>query len=90
MLKLIYITGIAFISLFIIYMYFVQQQEHKKEVEITELLEDKFQNRQRELRAMRSKTKPCHIKNLSSPKRCYYDSNYKCIWNEQAERCDQK
>ena len=44
----------------------------------------------RELEKIRSRTTPCPTKNLKTPRKCYFESNYRCSWNENAKRCDLK
>ena len=72
------------------YLYVIYDQEYKRELEKIEFLERKKLLKEKKLEQIRERTTPCHITELDTPRRCYFDSNYKCSWNESAERCDAK
>ena len=72
------------------YLYIIYDQDYKMELEKIDYLEQKQLLREKKLEQIRLKSTPCHITDLDSPRRCYFESNYKCSWNEGAERCDRK
>ena len=88
MIEKLYFISVLLISVLILYLYFNENQEYKRELLKIETLEREQDNKQRQLELIRSKTIPCHIGSLASPRSCYIDSGYQCSWNVDAERCD--
>jgi len=68
----------------------MREKEHSRELEKIEELEKIMIIEEERLRRIRSKSTPCHIKNLNTPRTCYHNSNYQCSWNDEAKRCDLK
>ena len=89
-MKIFYFIGLIIITLFMIAIYIMKERNHSKELEKIDRLEQKIRNEEAELERIRSRTTPCQIDNLCTPGSCYHGSNYKCTWNEEAKRCDQK
>jgi len=90
MIDKIYLIGIIVVTLIVLYLYFTNEQEHRREMDKIERLERKFYEKERELDFVRSRTTPCPIPGLDTPRKCYIDSNYLCTWNDLANRCDRK
>lgn len=88
-IKKIYLIGLIIMTLFIICLFVLQNNDHKKELERINNLELKYKQEQQKLQKIRNKTIPCFMKNLNDPRSCYFNSNYKCRWNDEANRCDQ-
>lgn len=88
MLLIIYVVGIIIITCIIIYTYIYYDSRYIIELEKIKYLELKKRIRDNELSEIRKLTKACPVENLNNPRKCYFDSNYKCSWNEKAERCD--
>lgn len=86
----IYIIGLIIISFAMLYLYVYYDRENKKELEKISYLEKKQEIKEKKLALIRSKTQPCMITELDTPRTCYMDSQYKCSWNEAGERCDSK
>ena len=86
----ILITAILLVTSIVSIMFIRDKQEHEAELVRIELLEKKHKIEMNKLSKIRSKTKPCPIPGLETPRSCYIDSDYKCHWNEEAKRCDIK
>lgn len=84
----IYLLGVFIITIVVLAIFISQNKNHEEEIKKIELLEEKINKRKAELEQIRAKTIPCHHKNLTDPRSCYFKSNYSCSWNEEAERCD--
>ncbi len=89
-MKSFYIVGVITISIFIIVIYLLSRRDHQKEIAKIEMLELKYKEEKEELDKIRQKTKPCTETGLTTPRSCYFQSMYKCSWNEDAKRCDQR
>lgn len=88
--EVVYISLIIIISICVLYLYINQEYEHKQELDKIERLERKYEQKRRELEAIRAKTTPCPTPGLNNPRDCYFGSSYRCSWNESAVRCDKK
>lgn len=86
----IYIVGLVFVTLIVLSMYIINQMDHLRELEKIRMLEEKMANHDLNLRKIRNRTTACPIKDLTTPRNCYFDSNFTCSWNEDADRCDLK
>ena len=84
--KNIYFLGVILITVSVVIFYILGAMDHNHEIEKIKLLEDKY----REINNYRSKSTACPIPGLDDPKKCYFNSNYTCSWNEDARRCDLK
>lgn len=74
---------------FLIY-YYLQEDNHKKELEKINRMEIANRKEQQQMAYIRSQTVPCVSGTFNDPRSCYVDSGYTCSWNEIAKRCDQK
>lgn len=90
MIDKIYLISIGIITVILLYLYFAYEQDYRREMDRIERLEEKRVRHERELDYLRSLSTPCPIPGLNSPRQCYIDSGYKCVWNELADRCDKK
>ncbi|VVU94802.1 hypothetical protein CPAV1605_527 [seawater metagenome] len=90
MLKNIYIITIIILALLAVTIFMKKYSDYKYQIEKINMLEEKENNKKDKLRYYRSVTKACDIKGLKNPRNCYFGSNYKCSWNEQANRCNIK
>ncbi len=84
----VYFGVIFLITAAIISTYLGEQVQYDQEIKRIEVIEQKMKHRDEEIKMIRSKTQPCHQKNLNDPRSCYFKSEHKCVWNELAERCD--
>lgn len=84
----IYISGIIIITIVVFIFYYISLEKHNKEIKKIETLEQKINNKKKDLEEKRSKTTECPTKNLNDPRSCYFKSNYSCSWNEDTERCE--
>ena len=82
--------GIGLITIVVLIIYILNQKSHIDEINKINRLEEIYSKKQNYINDERSKTIECPIKNLNNPRVCYFGSNYKCSWNEKAERCDKK
>lgn len=89
-IKIIYIICIVVVTLWTIYMFVSDDQTHKLELDRISRMENRIRKRRDLINHNRFVTTPCNIPNLNNPRDCYLSSNYKCIWSEEAERCNQK
>lgn len=90
MIHKIYITGLLIITLIVIIYYYSQEANYRREMEKISALEKQQQQYEANLEMIRSRTTPCDVPNLMTPRSCYIDSGMTCSWNEQAKRCDKK
>lgn len=72
----------------LMYIYHSNSIFHQYQLDKINLLEEKHKKREKELDALRAKTKQCPIPNLKDPRSCYLKSNYQCSWNDEIDRCD--
>ncbi len=70
--------------------YYLQEEDHRKELEKINKMEILNRKEQQQITYIRSQSIPCSVAEFSDPRSCYIDSNYTCAWNELAKRCDQK
>lgn len=84
----IFLIGIFLITLIVFISYIIKERDHRTEIEKIRALEEINKKRQNELEIVRQRTVACPIENLNDPRSCYYDSNFQCSWNKEAERCD--
>lgn len=90
MIEKFYVIGIMIISIAVVLLYIQYDKDYKMEMEKIEYLEREKEIRDRNIEHARSKTTPCPVLNLNTPRQCYINSNYTCTWNKAAERCDEK
>jgi|LakMenE01Jun11ns_1017448.scaffolds.fasta_scaffold9778694_2 hypothetical protein len=84
----IYLLGLIIITIVTLYAYVFSTQTHLDQIKKIEILEEKIKDKKNKLDEIRIKTTPCNYDNLNDPRSCYFESNHKCSWNEEAERCD--
>jgi hypothetical protein len=89
-MKTFYFIGVIIITLFMIAYYIYKERDHASELKKIERLEKMMIEEEEKLDKIRSTTIPCPVPHLKTPRTCYINSNYRCSWNEQAKRCDQK
>ena len=82
------ILGVVIITFIILLKCAVDEIQYEDELERIKYIEHKKALEEKELELIRSETHPCHIDNLTTPRACYVNSNYKCKWNEKTNRCD--
>jgi hypothetical protein len=78
------------ITAIVIFYYYSQEQDYKREIDRISRIEDKYKRESDELDFIRTQTTPCQIGDFKTPRSCYYDSGYACSWNDLAKRCDMK
>ena len=85
----IYISIIVIIiTIIFIYIYYRQESNHQYQQAKIKALEDKYNLKMREIEDVSTKTIVCPVSDLTSPRSCYYGSNYRCSWNDIIGRCD--
>lgn len=90
MLHQIYLCTILFVTVTILIYYYIQEEDHKKELEKIARLELANRKEQQQMSYIRSQSSPCNVGNFTDPRSCYIESGYTCVWNEIGKRCDQK
>lgn len=88
MIRKVFLIGIFLITLIIFVLYVVQERDHQRELYKIKSIEERNKKRQRELELIRERSSPCPIPNLNDSRSCYFKSDFKCSWNQDAERCD--
>lgn len=86
----IYLLGVFIITFSILIMYFNSKREYDLEIKRIIAIEEKIKQKKDDLAKKRLTTNECPYKNLNDPRSCYTKSEYKCVWNEEIERCDKK
>lgn len=76
------------ITILLLYIYYVQENNHRYQLAKIRALEYKYEKKNRELDSLRSRTQSCPVPNLNNPRACYFGSNYSCSWNDLIGRCD--
>jgi hypothetical protein len=89
-LKKVYFAGILVITIIVLFLYIKKEREHHKELDKIRRLEKQIKKEKYRLTNIRKQTKPCPVRGFTDPRNCYVQSNYRCSWNEQADRCDRK
>lgn len=83
-----YFTGLLLITAVILVLYYQYNKYHNMELKKIDYLEEKKKENDRLLELIRAKTDACPKLGLETPRDCYFGSDFKCSWNEQAQRCD--
>jgi len=86
----LYLSIVFIITLCISLIYIHNQKIYSDELIRIKILEEKIKKKKNDLDKIRSMTLPCPYENLNDPRSCFIESNYSCIWNENADRCDKK
>lgn len=89
MIKLVYLILIAIVTIWTLYIYFINDQDHKNELKRIEIIENKNRQKKDFIDSHRNNTIPCNVPNLNTPRDCYNNSNYTCKWHIEANRCNQ-
>jgi regulatory protein YycI of two-component signal transduction system YycFG len=89
MIQRIYIITLLVLTVFFVYLYFNDWNEHQKEFDRISNIEKNYEEEQKRINELRAKTTECSIKGLESPRICYVGSNYTCKWNTDTKRCEQ-
>ena len=84
----VYLIGIFIITVIVILIYISNNKNHEDEIKRIEILEEQMKQKKLIIEEIRKKTVPCKYKGLNDPRSCYFKSNYSCVWNEEADRCD--
>lgn len=88
MLQKAYLIAIALLTVWILYLYYRQQQAHNKEVSRIERIEAEWKKEEEEVNKERLKNKACTFGQFKDPRSCYFGSNHQCKWNIKGKRCD--
>ena len=86
--KKIYFIGIILVTLFVIAIFMVNEKAHREELNKIRHLERVRNDEIDKLNTIRMRSTPCPVSRLEDPRTCYFQSNYRCSWNEDAKRCD--
>ena len=89
MIKIIYLITIIVLVIIAIYIFVQKYEVHQDQVYKINKLEEKHKEHHKRIKYHRSITQPCQTPNLTNPRDCYFGSNYKCSWNEDAKRCNE-
>ena len=82
------IAIIVIITIIILYAYYLQESLHQYQLAKIRSLEYKYEQKNKELDMLKSRTQTCPVPNLTDPRSCYFGSNYQCSWNDLIGRCD--
>lgn len=85
---IICVSIIVTITLIVLYMYYIQETKHQYQLAKIASLENKYRDKEKKMKEIANTMKECPIKNLKTPRKCYFGSNYKCSWNDSIKRCD--
>lgn len=88
MLYEIYLISIVLITIVVIIYYYNQQIAYNNEVARINQLEALMLKQQEELLKARSESTPCPTGEYTTPRSCFFDSDYTCKWNTTTQRCD--
>ena len=84
----ILVVSLVVITMLVIYFYYIQESRHRYQLAKIKALEQKYEEKERQLESLRLESKECQIPNLTNPRACYFGSNYTCSWNDLIGRCD--
>ncbi len=84
----ILVVSLVVITLLILYFYYIQESQHRYQLAKIKALEQKYEDKERQIEALKLESPECHIPNLTDPRACYFGSSYTCSWNDQIGRCD--
>lgn len=88
--NMIYVFGVILITLIILILYIRSVTEHNVEIEKITSIEQRQREEQKDIDIIRGRTTKCPYFTQDNARSCYFDSKYRCSWNEQAKRCDLK
>ena len=75
-------------TIIVLWYYYSQEKNHMLEIEKINKLEYLHEKEERHIDDIRKHTDSCTIGMFNDPRSCYFESGYKCTWNENAKRCD--
>ena len=87
-IHIIYIGLFIIITIGTIYLYIDKDQEYRSEMRRIYEIEKRLRNKNDFIDYNRKTTTPCSVENLTTPRDCFIHSNYRCKWNEFANRCN--
>jgi len=90
MIKNIYIITILIIILLAIYIFINNYSDYEYQLDKINKIESLNKKRKKKMKYYRETTEPCKQAGLKTPRDCYFNSNYKCSWDELADRCNLK
>ena len=90
MIKLlsVYLLTVILITIVTCYFFLSDKKNHEQELKRINEIEKRLNIEATKLKRIQSMTKECPYSNLTDPRSCYFKSNHKCRWNEEAKRCD--
>lgn len=88
--NIIYIIAIISVTVLIFVLYMRSVVSHNAEVDKILRYEKVIADKEKALEMKRYRTKKCPYTTDQNPRSCYFDSNYKCTWDEDAEQCVSK
>lgn len=89
MLKYIFIGLIILLTLWTVYIYYENDNQHNIEMDRIRRIEDRVKKVNKSVNYYRMNTKECLIPGLINPRQCYLESNKTCTWHVGAKRCNQ-
>lgn len=88
LLIIFFIFVIILILLIVISKVNTNRRRHLIEMARIVELENRQAERKQIIKNTREQTLPCSFGLFDTPRNCYIKSNYKCHWNEDADRCN--
>jgi hypothetical protein len=85
-----YIIALVVSTVVILYMYITSEYDHNLEINKIEQLEKREFEKHRKIDMARSQSVSCPIVGLDDARKCYFESEYNCMWSEEAQRCNKK
>jgi hypothetical protein len=89
-IKLIYLSIIIIITIFIYSLYWISNQDYKREIDKIEVLEKINKDNELKQDLARNNSLKCVYGDYDNPRSCYLKSNKKCTWNIFGNRSDMK
>ena len=90
MIKNIFIIKILIIILLAIYIFIKNHSDYEYQLDKINKIESLNNKIKNKIKYYRETTEPCNITGLETPRDCYFNSNFKCSWDELADRCNLK
>jgi len=91
--KKLFLFVLIVIIIFIIIIVIITRINRKRQTHLNEInkiidLETRTERRKRQIEIARANTTRCLYGTYHNPRDCYFGSNYRCHWSEEADRCN--
>jgi cell division protein FtsL len=84
----VFLFLLLFLFLSILFHFYNKHIRHTNEINQILDIEKRAAERQQQINDARTNTIICPIAHFNNPRNCYFGSNYRCHWNEDADRCN--